>query len=80
MRGICRLCGRKITENRSSHLKNVHGILPYKGAVKEYFDTPEDHDIPKDIFDSIPEGAKVFTEISIIGKLDNPNDFKSFKH
>jgi hypothetical protein len=38
MRNICRLCGRKITEGRTRHLKEVHGIdADYKGAVKEYF-------------------------------------------
>ena len=38
MRSICRLCGEKVTENRTRHLKEVHGIdANWKGAVKEYF-------------------------------------------
>ena len=42
MRGVCCLCGRKITANRSSHLRKVHGIDSYKGAIKEYFLRPEE--------------------------------------
>jgi hypothetical protein len=38
MRDKCRICGKIIKENRSAHLRDVHGIdSSYKGAVKEYF-------------------------------------------
>jgi len=41
-RNICRICHKVITENRTKHLKE-HGIdADYKGAVKEYFLTPEE--------------------------------------
>jgi len=54
-RVICRLCGQRVTEGRSSHLKHVHGIAPYKGAVKEYFLTPEEADPPEGIeLDRLP--------------------------
>jgi len=34
----CRICGEIVTEGRSSHLRQAHGIdSRYKGAVKEYF-------------------------------------------
>ena len=58
-REICRLCWRKITQHRSAHLKRVHGIAPYKGAVKEYFLRPEDLGIPTREFEALPEGAEV---------------------
>jgi hypothetical protein len=42
MRSICRLCGKKVTENRTAHLRS-HGIdADFKGAVKEYFLSPEE--------------------------------------
>jgi len=42
MRCICRICGKKVTENRTRHLKE-HGIdADYKGAIKEYFLTAEE--------------------------------------
>jgi len=36
---ICRLCGATVLPEwgRSRHLKDVHGVMPTKGAVKEYF-------------------------------------------
>jgi hypothetical protein len=38
MRDKCVLCGQIVKENRSAHLRDVHGIdSSYKGAVKEYF-------------------------------------------
>jgi hypothetical protein len=34
----CVICGEKVKEGRSAHLRNKHGIdSSYKGAVKEYF-------------------------------------------
>ena len=59
MRGICRLCMRKITVHRSAHLRREHGVATHKGAVKEYFLRPEDLGIPTREFESLPEGAKV---------------------
>jgi hypothetical protein len=39
MRDKCVLCGQIVKENRSAHLRDVHGIdSSYKGAVKEYFE------------------------------------------
>lgn len=76
MRGICRLCGRKITKNRTSHLKYEHGIEPFKGCVKEYFDTPEQHNITRREWEEIKEGELVFTKISVVGKLDKDGNFK----
>jgi len=58
-RYICRLCGRKITVNRSSHLKREHGVGGFKGAVKEYFLSPLDFGIPLKEFEKLPEGAEV---------------------
>jgi len=58
-REICRLCGRKITHNRSSHLRREHGVDTYKGAVAEYFQRPEELGIPQREFEAIPEGAEV---------------------
>jgi len=58
-RYICRLCGRKVTVNRSSHLRWEHGIDGYKGAVKEYFLSPLDLGIPLKKFEEFPEGAEV---------------------
>jgi len=42
MRDVCIICGKKVTTNRSSHLKYAHRIEPYKGAVREYFITEEE--------------------------------------
>lgn len=43
MREICRICGRIVRENRTSHLKE-HGIeADFKGAIKQYFLTSEEH-------------------------------------
>ncbi|MEM2368408.1 MAG: hypothetical protein QXQ50_09285 [Candidatus Bathyarchaeia archaeon] len=59
MRAICRICMRKITENRTSHLKR-HGIdSDYKGAIVDYFLTPQELGISELEFQRIPEGAKV---------------------
>jgi len=34
----CRLCGEKVADNRSAHLRDTHGIdSRYKGAIKQYF-------------------------------------------
>jgi len=33
----CRLCGKIIRENRSKHLRDIHGIETYKGAIRDYF-------------------------------------------
>jgi len=42
---ICVLCRKKVTveEGRSRHLKKVHGIDPFPGAVARYF---EEEDCP----------------------------------
>jgi len=58
-REICRLCMRKITRNRSSHLRREHGIATFKGAVAEYFHRPEDLGIPQREFEALPEGTEV---------------------
>ncbi|HDM32102.1 MAG TPA: hypothetical protein ENG32_01930 [bacterium] len=76
MRGICRICGRKITRNRTSHLKREHGIQPYKGCVRDYFDTPEEHNITAEEWERIGEGELVFTTISVVGKVDKEGQFK----
>lgn len=42
-RTICKICGWNVTEQtgdyvgRTAHLKNVHGLAPYDGVVKDYF-------------------------------------------
>lgn len=59
MRGICRLCNRKITEHRSSHLRNKHGVDTYHGAVAEYFLTPEELGISREEFERMPENAEI---------------------
>jgi len=79
MRGICRLCGRKVTANRSSHLRKVHGIDTWKGAVKEYFAKPEEYGLTEEEFNRIPEGAKVHKSIVMVGRLENPKDIRTFK-
>ncbi|MDH7607699.1 MAG: hypothetical protein QHH12_08120 [Candidatus Bathyarchaeota archaeon] len=58
-REICRLCRRKVIHNRSSHLRREHGIATFKGAVREYYLTPEDLGIPRREFDALPEGVEV---------------------
>ena len=61
MKGICRLCApmRKVTINRSAHLRQEHGIESYKGAVEEYFVRPEELGLTQAKFDSIPEGGEI---------------------
>ncbi|MHA1892066.1 MAG: hypothetical protein ACTSYS_13820 [Promethearchaeota archaeon] len=56
---ICIECHRKITINRSSHLKNMHGIKPRKGNIPEYFVDPQEWGITPREFKRIPEGAIV---------------------
>jgi len=58
-REICRVCKRKITRNRSAHLRREHGIATFKGAVAEYFLRPEDVGIPVREFEKLPEGANI---------------------
>ncbi len=58
MRAICRICKKKITQNRSSHLRR-HGIDTFKGAVAEYFLTPQELGLSESEFNAIPEGGKV---------------------
>jgi len=36
MRTICTICGEKVTEFRTSHLK-AHGIDTFPGAIRLYF-------------------------------------------
>jgi len=67
MRGICRLCGRKITVGRSSHLRIKHGIVTGKGAVKDYFLTPEEVGISRSFFEEAPEGMVVVTKDKLQG-------------
>jgi hypothetical protein len=59
-RHICRLCWKKISENRSSHLRRIHGVDARGfGAVQEYFLRPEDLNIPIEEFERLPEGSDV---------------------
>lgn len=58
-RAICIKCRRKITANRSSHLRKEHGIDTYKGAVADYFLTPEQLGLTADEFEQIKEGKCV---------------------
>ena len=58
--GICSKCKRKITRNRTAHLKEVHGIdADFKGAVKMYFLRPEEVGLTKEEFDKMAEGEHV---------------------
>ena len=42
MRYICRICKQEVTENRTAHLRS-HGIdAGFKGAVKQYFLSPDE--------------------------------------
>ena len=60
MRCICRVCNRLITGWRSSHLKQAHGIdTSGKGAVKEYFLTPEEYGISWNELANVQEGDVV---------------------
>jgi len=59
-REICRLCGRKVVNNRSAHLRGCHGVDTFKGAVREYYLKPEELGIPVQEFESVPEGTKVW--------------------
>ncbi len=36
MKDVCTICGKKINDFRTSHLKQ-HGIDTFPGAVREYF-------------------------------------------
>ena len=67
MRGICRLCGKKITANRSSHLKHEHGIETTKGSIKNYFLKPEEVGISKQFFEEAPEGMTIVTKDKLQG-------------
>jgi len=58
-RYICRLCWKKVTKNRSSHLRWEHGIDTFKGAVKEYYLEPQEFGIPLKEFERLSEGSKV---------------------
>ena len=63
MRGICRLCWRKITVAQSSHLRREHGIdSSYKDAIEDYFLQPEELGISRQDFDKLPEGAEIKVE------------------
>ena len=58
MKGICTLCHRKVTDFRTRHLKEIHGIPPGKGGVAEYFLTPEEVGLTEAKFAALPEGTE----------------------
>jgi len=60
MKNICKLCGCKITVERSSHLRRSHGIDTSRGdAVRKHFASPHEYGISESEINSIREGAIV---------------------
>lgn len=60
MKQICRRCLRRISLNRSAHLRNEHGIdSRFKGAVAENFADPIEFGITTETLSKIREGEAI---------------------
>jgi len=64
MKQICRICKRRISQNRSAHLRNEHGVdSRHKGAVAEHFAEPSEYGLTQSQLELIVEGG-VITDVN----------------
>ncbi len=60
VRQICRKCKRKISQNRSAHLRDEHGIdSRHKGAVADNFAEASEFGLTRKQLESIKEGEVI---------------------
>jgi hypothetical protein len=65
MKQICRKCLRRISLNRSAHLRNEHGIdSRHKGAVAEHFAEPSEFGLTQIQLEQYKEGEVIKGNVS----------------